>query len=89
MNEYQKNILIFAINSVTRLEAWDDLKKITPQEDLGFSFDQSSLIRKIENGICEDYDDHSGGTISWTMRQLEFIAKNNIDEYVLKFDSRN
>jgi len=89
MNAYQKEILISAINSVTRLEAWDDLKKIIPQEDLGFSFDQSSLIRKIENGIYEDYDDHSGGTIAWTMRQLEFIAKNGIDDYVLKFNSRN
>lgn len=46
----------------------------------GFYF----LISYVKDEICK-IDNHSRSSLTYTLRHLEFISKNGIDEYKKKF----
>jgi hypothetical protein len=75
-----------AIKAINQLEAWDELAHYSPPRNKGFMFDDSEFIKKINQKIAEFYDGHSGSSYGWTMRQIEYIAKNGVDKYVSNFN---
>jgi len=70
------------IDAVTGAEMWDWMKIYEPEEDKGFMFSDHPNLDKINSRMHKLYNGHSGSSYGWTMRQLEYIAKNGFDAYV-------
>ena len=63
-----------AYEATEKAEAWDYLKNFEPNN--GFMFSNDTTVNKINANI--KYDGHSGSSYGWTMRQIQYIAKNGI-----------
>ena len=61
-----------AYDAAVKLELLDALKNLNPQN--GFMFTQHPVIDKISANL--KYNGHSGCSFGWTMRQVEYLAKN-------------
>jgi len=80
MTANEKEMIQDAINAVTRAEMWEYMAKpSTPGED-GFMFCTDMEMTLINKKI--EYNGHSGASFGWTMRHVEYIAKNGFDAYV-------
>ena len=80
MTDNDKEMVQDAINAVTRTEMWEYMAKwSTPDKD-GFMFSTDTELEIINKKI--EYGGHSGSSYGWTMRQVEYIAKNGFDAYV-------
>lgn len=70
--------------SCKEINVWQYLSKYSPPEDRGFMFGIGDdrivtlVINHMEIG-------HSGCSMAWTMRNIEFIAKNGIMKHREKF----
>jgi len=75
-NEEMRGMLSSMYVTVTKTGYWVNLKEAEPG-DGGFMFPDPEL-RRIMQEICaaDNYTGHSGGTFAWTLRTMEFIAKN-------------
>ncbi len=83
--ETEKKMLIDAYKSISRVEGgWQYLSRPdVPQKDSGFMFNRDPIINHISQEIDKDNSiGHSGYTYSWTMRQMEYIAKKGWHAYV-------
>ena len=58
--------------------AWDFLKSYTPAENNGFMFSSDPMLDKIGAKLDQA---HSGASYGYTMRQMEYIAKNGLEAY--------
>jgi len=74
---YQE-ILTDAYETITRLGLWEKMKE-DPGSG-GFMYSGHNYISEISSAI--KYDGHSGASFGWTMRVMQFIAKNGWDAYV-------
>jgi len=63
-------------------DIWKYLYNYSPPESEGFMFCDDKIVSKIGNKMEVG---HSGTSFGWTMRNLEFIAKNGLREYRKKF----
>jgi len=79
MDEDSKMMIKDGINAVTVTEMWDWLKTYEPEKSEGFMFSSHPNLNKIGNNM---YGGHSGASYAWTMRQLEYIAKNGFEAFV-------
>ncbi len=79
LDEHSKMLIKDGINAVTAADMWDWLKTYEPEKTEGFMFSSHPNLDKIGKNM---YDGHSGASYGWTMRQLEYIAKNGFDKYV-------
>ena len=70
------------IDAVTGAEMWDWLKTYEPDEGKGFMYSDHPNLDKINDRMNRLYGGHSGSSYGWTMRQLQYIAKNGFDSYV-------
>jgi hypothetical protein len=70
------------INAVMRAEMWEYMAKPTTPGKDGFMFCTDPEMDVINKKI--QYGGHSGSSFGWTMRQVEYIAKNGFDAYVDK-----
>ena len=61
-----------AYETAVRLELLDEIKNLNPER--GFMFTDSPFIGKISANL--KYTGHSGSSFGWTMRQVEYLAKN-------------
>ena len=61
-----------AYETTVKLELLDEIKNLNPQN--GFMFTKSPVIDKISANL--KYSGHSGGSFGWTMREVEYLAKN-------------
>lgn len=68
-----------AYNVVSVLEMWNFLKTFEPGDN-GFLFTKNESASEIMNKLCDDYPGHSGASLACTMRTMQFIAKNGIEE---------
>jgi hypothetical protein len=75
-------MVINGYNAVTQLELWSWMKEFDPKEG-GFMFSNDPNIYKIVGKMetLPNPPGHSGSSFALTMRHLEFIAKNGMDEY--------
>jgi hypothetical protein len=83
MDEDSKMMIKDGINAVTVSEMWDWLKTYEPEEYKGFMFSTHPNLNKIGNNM---YGGHSGASYAWTMRQLEYIAKNGFEAFVTSWN---
>lgn len=68
-----------AYKAVSSIEgAWDFLKSYTPAENNGFMFSSDPMLDKIGAKLDQA---HSGASYGYTMRQMEYIAKNGLEVY--------
>jgi hypothetical protein len=61
-----------AYDTAVKLELLDAIKNLNPQN--GFMFTNSPVIDKISANL--KYSGHSGCSFGWTMREVEYLAKN-------------
>lgn len=66
---------------MNRLRAWDYMRRYSPTRHTGYTFDPDLAINRIMNEIQHEYDLHSGGSMGYTMRRIEFIAKNGLSVF--------
>ena len=82
MDAYSKDMLLHAVDAVNHLEAWSELSSYSPPEDKGFMWSTDSIVTRVTDEICKRDDSHSGGSMAWTMRAIEYIAKKGVDTYI-------
>lgn len=82
MSENDKLMVRTGIDAVTGAEMWDWLKTYEPDEGKGFMYSDHPNLDKINDRMNRLYSGHSGSSYGWTMRQLQYIAKNGFDSYV-------
>lgn len=63
-------------------DVWKYLHDYSPPEGKGFMFCDDTVVSRIGTKMEVG---HSGTSFGWTMRNLEFIAKNGLDAYREKF----
>jgi len=82
-SQHTRNMIENGYRAVDCLELWDFLSTFEPEEGKGFMFTQSDEINKIGKKMEElpNSPGHSGSSFGFTMRHLQFIAKNGIDKY--------
>lgn len=72
-------ILVNALPEVNTKEinVWQYLAEYSPPEDRGFMFSMGDdrIVSLVQNKMTVG---HSGYSMGWTMRHIEFIAKNGI-----------
>jgi len=72
------------------IEVWKYLSQYSPPEDRGFMFSagDDNIISLVQNKMTVG---HSGYSMAWVMRHIEFIAKNGLPAHrkmILKFPGR-
>lgn len=70
-----------AWQAIEKTNTWDDLKSKDVPGEGGFMFSSHPVIKKIYSGM-DDSLGHSGATFGWTMRQMEYIAKDGWETWV-------
>lgn len=77
-----------AYQAVDCLLLWNYMKEYEPSKETGFMFDNNKYIdliwKKMESLDRKIYNNHSGTSMALTMRTIQFIAKNNVDKYLLE-----
>ena len=82
-NEHTRAILKNAHQAITSTEYWDYMRTFNEQS---FMFSNSSAVSKIMTKMTQlGYDGHSGCSFGWTMRQMEFLAKNGKQAFLRQF----
>lgn len=79
-SKHDAEMLYDADDAITQCNLWEWLKEYTPEEGKGFAFCAHPNLIKI-NEVMEQYPQHSGCSYAWTMRQMEYIAKNGWENY--------
>ena len=71
-NDNDRFMVQDAYDTAVKLELLDAIKNLNPQN--GFMFTNSPVIDKISINL--KYTGHSGCSFGWTMREVEYLAKN-------------
>ena len=68
----------------TELNVWKYLSNYSPPDNRGFMFSHGddSIVTLVQNQMEAG---HSGCSMGWTMRHIEFIAKNGLTAHREKF----
>jgi hypothetical protein len=84
-DESSRFMLENAYQAITASEGWDYMKNFNDNQN-GFMFSSNPMTGKIMSKMEElGYSGHSGSSFGWTMRCMEFLAKNGKDEFLTKF----
>jgi RING-type zinc-finger len=75
-------MLKFAYETISKNNDWEYLHDFVVDESVGFMNCKDAKIREIMNKIAKDYDNHTGFTMGYTMRQMHFIAKYGLHKYL-------
>jgi len=83
---FTREMLVNAWNSITQLKLWDYMKKDTDS----FVFSNDNEIKLIMKKMVElGYDEHSGCSFGWTMRQIQYIAINGEKQFANEIIRQN
>lgn len=82
-DEHTRRLVTNGHMAVSQLELWQWMKEYTPEENKGFAWSNHPNINRITEKMesLPDPPGHSGSSFAITMRHLEYIAKNGLDEY--------
>jgi hypothetical protein len=76
-----------AHQAITMAEGWDWIRNFTGQS---FMFSKDAMIGNISrNMVTLGYSGHSGSSYGWTMRCMEYLAKNGKDAFLSMCVSNN
>lgn len=84
-DKHDAEMLADGYNAITDLNLWNWLENYTPEKGEGFMFSNHENITKICNAMKNS---GSGATFSWTMRNMEYIAKHGWETYVDEYKKR-
>tara|TARA_B110000046_G_C12725740_1_gene286477 strand:+ start:94 stop:423 length:330 start_codon:yes stop_codon:yes gene_type:complete len=73
-------------HAVDKTNMWSFMKTFEPPSDQGFMFTASPELYLISTE-CENRYRHSGTTWGFSMRHIEYIAKNGWSQYVCMHSS--
>ena len=77
-----RDMLLTAYKTITRLQKWEYLREYKVSEETGYMFSTELTINDLMDQIDTDYEfGHSGCSISYTMRAMDFIAKNGVESF--------
>ena len=83
-DEHIRFMLKNAHRAITLAEAWHFMRTFSEQS---FMLSSNPVVSDIMKKMSElGYDGHSGCSFAWTMRQMEFLAKNGKEVYLGKFE---
>jgi hypothetical protein len=89
-NIYDSNnrtMLKNAHGAITLAEGWDWIRNFNGHS---FMFSNDAMIGKInKNMVSLGYDGHSGTSYGWTMRCMEYLAKNGKEAFLSMCISNN
>ena len=78
-SDHERNMVESAFNAITIAEKWEFLKTFEPDEGEGFMFTKNEEANKLMNYIDTVYKEgHSGGSMAWTMRIMQIIAREGV-----------
>ena len=80
-DSHTRSMISIGYTAIDKLELWDWLKTYEPES--GFMFSSHPNINRIMQKMesLPDPPGHSGCSFGITMRQLEYIAKEGLDQY--------
>lgn len=79
-DEHSRFMLKNAHEAITAAEAWPFMKSFSGQS---FMLSNHPMISEItKKMVALGYDGHSGSSFGWTMRSMEFLAKNGKEEFL-------
>lgn len=74
---FEREALTEAYKAIEQVGAWDFMRQ-DPGEG-GFMFSQDPMLKEIDK-VMKDVG-HSGSSYGWTMRQMQYVARNGIAAY--------
>jgi hypothetical protein len=81
--DIKEKMVLAAYNTVSKLEKWRLMYDFKVKKDTGFMFCQDPEMNKLMDKINVDYNEnHSGFSMGYTMRQLQYIAYYGLDLYL-------
>ncbi len=84
-DKHDAEMLAAGYTAITDLNLWPWLTNYTPEKGEGYMFSNHENITKICNAMKGS---GSGSTFSWTMRNMEYIAKHGWETYVDEYKKR-
>jgi hypothetical protein len=82
-DEHSRVMLKNAYQAITLTEHWDYMRTFSEQS---FMFSNSPVVSTIITKMSQlGYDGHSGCSFGWTMRNMEFFAKNGKQAFLRQF----
>ena len=81
LNADEREMLTDAYKAVTVTESWEAMKQ--EPGGGGFMFSDNAYMKPIHAAL--KYNDHSGVTYGWTMRNMQYIAQNGWGAYLEKY----
>lgn len=85
--EGQRTMYSTAFDAITQLELWSFMREF-PGES--FMFSSAPEVSRISERISQlGYEGHSGASFGFTMRAMEYIAKNGLDMYQEAYEIQN
>lgn len=85
-DKHDAEMLAAGYKAITELNLWPWLTTYTPEKGEGYMFSNHENITKICNAMKGSIG--SGSTFSWTMRNMEYIAKHGWETYVDEYKKR-
>jgi Zinc finger, C3HC4 type (RING finger) len=67
-------MLMHAYNIITQENKWQFLRNYVPSPDKGFQWSSDPEINILMDKINDDYNNHSGCSLGYTMRKMHFIS---------------
>jgi hypothetical protein len=89
---HERKMLSSAYNAISSVEGgWNFLKTYEPPEEEGFMFVKTPPVKmnEIEKAVIDADSGHSGSSYGWTMRQMQYIAKNGLDAFNALHESKD
>lgn len=78
LDSWDAEMLNDAYGAITATDSWDKMKNFNGES---FMFNSEPWISNILTAM-QYRNNHSGASYGWTMRQMEYIAKNGWEAYV-------
>jgi hypothetical protein len=83
---HSKRCILFAYNTLNRIEKWNELRNFVIDESCGFqSGCKNNDIIYIMDEIERDYQGHSGSSMGFTMCHIHFISQYGLQDYKNRF----
>ena len=82
-DQHNRAMLKNAHQAITAAEAWPFMQSF---RGTSFMLSDDPMVSQItKNMVALGYDGHSGSSFGWTMRCMEFLAKNGKEEFLKQF----
>ena len=81
---HERRMLVTAYKAIQMTESWEFIKK----DIESFTFSNDKIVDLISDKIVElGYYGHSGYSFGWTLRCMQYIARNGEDAFMKRIQS--